>query len=124
MIRLATIFSGIGSIEQTLLRLGIEHEIVFACDNGDVEINLLEGDDLLDYKRLTKLRSKKQLRDPKDIKRLEELGKKENSIAEGIRAKICSMQSCQSLVISSTSLEKLFSKYKWTMSPINRGKSS
>lgn len=91
--RLATVFSGIGSIEQALLRLGKNYEIVFACDNGDVELNLLSGKDLEDYTRLTKLRSKKQLRDPKDIKRLEELGKKENSIAEGIRAKICSMQS-------------------------------
>jgi len=85
MIRLATIFSGIGSIEQTLLRLGIEHEIVFACDNGDVEINLLEGDDLLDYKRLTKLRSKKLLSEESDIKRLAQLSAKENTLAEGIR---------------------------------------
>lgn len=91
--RLATVFSGIGSIEQALRRLGKNYEIVFACDNGDVELNLLSGKDLEDYTRLTKLRSKKQLRDPKDIKRLEELGKKENSIAEGIRAKICSLQS-------------------------------
>ena len=91
--RLATVFSGIGSIEQALRRLGKDYEIVFACDNGDVEFNLLSGEDLEDYTRLTKLRSKKQLRAPKDIKRLEELGKKENSIAEAIRAKICSMPS-------------------------------
>lgn len=91
--RLATVFSGIGSIEQALRRLGKDYEIVFACDNGDVEFNLLSGKDLEDYKRLTKLRSKKQLRAPKDIKRLKELGKKENSIAEAIRADICSMQS-------------------------------
>ena len=91
--RLATVFSGIGSIEQALRRLGKDYEIVFACDNGDVELNLLSGEDLEDYTRLTKLRSKKQLRDPKDIKRLEELGKKENSIAEAIRAKMCSMPS-------------------------------
>lgn len=38
MIRLATVFSGIGAIEHALDRMGIEHEIVFACDNGDVEI--------------------------------------------------------------------------------------
>lgn len=31
-IRLATVFSGIGSIEHALLRLNIPHEIVFACD--------------------------------------------------------------------------------------------
>ena len=38
MIRLATVFSGIGAIEHALDRMGVEHEIVFACDNGDVEI--------------------------------------------------------------------------------------
>jgi len=34
-IRIATVFSGIGSIEFALKRLGIDHEIVFACDNGE-----------------------------------------------------------------------------------------
>lgn len=38
MIRLATVFSGIGAIEHALDRMGIEHKIVFACDNGDVDI--------------------------------------------------------------------------------------
>ncbi len=37
-IRLATLFSGIGSIEQALKRNGTPYEIVFACDNGDVEV--------------------------------------------------------------------------------------
>lgn len=38
MIRLATVFSGIGAIEQALKRMQLEHQIVFACDNGDVNI--------------------------------------------------------------------------------------
>lgn len=92
MIKLATIFSGIGSIEQSLIRLGIEHEIVFACDNGDVELNLLEGDDLSDYKRLTKLRSKKLLSDAKDIERLNQLSAKENQLAEGIRETVSNLK--------------------------------
>jgi len=33
--RLATVFSGIGAIEQALQRTHVDHEIVFACDNGD-----------------------------------------------------------------------------------------
>ena len=33
--KLATVFSGIGAIEQALLKMNIEHEIVFACDNGE-----------------------------------------------------------------------------------------
>lgn len=89
--KLATVFSGIGAIEQALHRLGIDYEIVFACDNGDVELNLLEGADLDEYTRLKKLRSKKQLKNPQDIERLEELGKRENWLAENIRTQIQSM---------------------------------
>ena len=42
-LRIATVFSGIGSIEFALKRLNVEHEIVFACDNGerdDVKIDV------------------------------------------------------------------------------------
>ncbi len=38
MIRLATVFSGIGAIEHALYRMGLKNEIVFACDNGDINI--------------------------------------------------------------------------------------
>lgn len=38
MINLATVFSGIGAIEHALKRMNLKNEIVFACDNGDVEI--------------------------------------------------------------------------------------
>lgn len=38
MIRLGTTFSGIGAVEHALERLNIEHKIVFACDNGGVDI--------------------------------------------------------------------------------------
>lgn len=35
MIKLATVFSGIGAIEMALKYLKIQHKIVFACDNGE-----------------------------------------------------------------------------------------
>ena len=35
MIRLATVFSGIGAIESALKYLKIDHKLVFACDNGE-----------------------------------------------------------------------------------------
>lgn len=35
MIKLATVFSGIGAVEHALQRLNFPHEIVFACDNGE-----------------------------------------------------------------------------------------
>jgi|GEM_PF-199026 len=34
--KLATVFSGIGAIEQALLRTHVDYDIVFACDNGDL----------------------------------------------------------------------------------------
>ena len=37
-LRLATVFSGIGAIEHALDRMNLPHEIVFASDNGDVDI--------------------------------------------------------------------------------------
>ena len=91
--KLATVFSGIGGIEQALKRLGIKYDIAFACDNGDVELKLLEGLEFEEYTRLVKLRSKKQLKDPKDIERLNILGEKENRIAESIRTHVLTLSS-------------------------------
>lgn len=48
MIRLATAFSGIGAIEHALNRMGLEHEIVFACDTGDVNILTKDVDNNID----------------------------------------------------------------------------
>lgn len=42
-LQIATIFSGIGAPEFALKRLGIPHDIVFACDNG--EIDLIKSDE-------------------------------------------------------------------------------
>ena len=38
-LRVGTLFSGIGAPEQALKRLGINYKLVFACDNGDIEID-------------------------------------------------------------------------------------
>lgn len=38
MIRLATVFSGIGAVEHALNRMGLDNTIVFACDNGDIDV--------------------------------------------------------------------------------------
>ena len=42
-LQVATIFSGIGAAEFALKRLNIPHDIVFACDNG--EIDFVEDED-------------------------------------------------------------------------------
>lgn len=38
-LRIATVFSGIGALEWAAKRLSIPHELVFACDNGEREID-------------------------------------------------------------------------------------
>ncbi|MGN8969727.1 hypothetical protein [Intestinimonas sp. HCP28S3_D6] len=39
MLKLGTVFSGIGAVEHALDRLGIPYEIEFACDNGERRLN-------------------------------------------------------------------------------------
>ena len=60
MIKLGTVFSGIGAIEQALKRANMEFEVEFACDNGDIEIDI-------DYdKELKKVKSLKSIKEKKD----------------------------------------------------------
>ena len=40
MIRLATVFSGIGAPEEALKQLGENFDVVFACDNGERELKV------------------------------------------------------------------------------------
>ena len=51
-VRIGTLFSGIGAAEFALKRLGITHEIVFACDNGEL---MLSADDETIQKQLALL---------------------------------------------------------------------
>jgi len=84
MIHLGTVFSGIGAIEFALKRLGIAYSISFACDNGDRELKILDGEFLQEYTKLTKLRSRKEI-DEKGKQRLAELGQLELSKVDEIR---------------------------------------
>lgn len=60
-IRLATVFSGIGAIEQALKRMHIDYSVEFACDNGEI---LLEGIDfeaeLLKIKKMKSIKDKRE----------------------------------------------------------------
>ena len=58
-LKLATVFSGIGAIEQALKRLNIEHKIVFACDNGDISINVDIDKEFSKIKKLNSLEEKR-----------------------------------------------------------------
>ena len=81
-LRVGTLFSGIGAFEEALKQLRIPHQIKFACDNGEIDLVLL--DDKKDRKiyidlnrRVRKLSidEKEKLNHYKDIinKRVEEI---------------------------------------------------
>lgn len=59
-IKIGTVFSGIGAIEQALKRLKIEHEISFACDNGNIDISIDHDKELTYIKTLDKVEQKKK----------------------------------------------------------------
>ena len=42
MIKVGTVFSGIGAFEYALRKIGIEHKVVFACDCGDRKVEFDE----------------------------------------------------------------------------------
>lgn len=59
-LKLATVFSGIGAIEQALNRLKVDYELVFACDNGEVEINIDTSKELEHIRKLSSIEEKKK----------------------------------------------------------------
>lgn len=59
MLKLATAFSGIGAIEQALKRLSIDYQIEFACDNGDVEIEIDHNKELQKIKKMKDVKEKR-----------------------------------------------------------------
>ena len=59
-LRVATIFSGIGAPEFALKRMGIPHEVVFACDNGEIDM-LIPDDEITDnLSKITSLDERKK----------------------------------------------------------------
>lgn len=60
MIRLATAFSGIGAIEQALERLNIEYEVIFACDNGDIKIDINYENEMKKVKNMESINQKRK----------------------------------------------------------------
>jgi DNA (cytosine-5)-methyltransferase 1 len=91
MIRLGTVFSGIGAIEQAFKRLSIDHELVFACDNGDMDLVLLDKNEQKEYKELQTKRGKKNLTEEDELK-LISYTRKEEELAERTRSYIYEME--------------------------------
>lgn len=59
-IKVATVFSGIGAIEFALKRLNIDHDIVFACDNGEREIEYNRDEEFSKIKKFKTIDEKKE----------------------------------------------------------------
>lgn len=55
MLKVGTLFSGIGAFEEALKQMNISHEIMFACDNGEMEFVPLDNtSERRDYEDLEK----------------------------------------------------------------------
>jgi DNA (cytosine-5)-methyltransferase 1 len=80
MIRLGTLFSGIGAIEQALNLMNINHANVFACDNGELELKLLPSEKQKEYDKLKKIARYRIT--PEETKRLSALTKEERKVIE------------------------------------------
>lgn len=62
-LRVGTIFTGIGSFEWSLKRLNIDHKIVFACDNGDIDIDLDTKKEIKKIKSFSTIKEMKKYED-------------------------------------------------------------
>lgn len=71
MLKLATLFSGIGAIEQALKNMKIDYKIEFACDNGERELPIDKKEIEKELKKLNENEKKKYI-----DKLYEETGKK------------------------------------------------
>ena len=73
MIKLATLFSGVGAIEEAFVKKGMKHKIVFAADNGERECKI----NVEEVKQITSKMSVKEKNEYIEKLYLE-LSKKEN----------------------------------------------
>ena len=81
-IRLGTLFSGIGAIEQALIRMNLPHELVFACDNGENDLKLLPAQQQQQLDALRKITAKKRTEEQKRL--LTHLEQLESELIQGI----------------------------------------
>lgn len=91
MINLGTLFSGIGAIEQALLRMKVDHNIVFACDNGELDLKLLPKELQTEYDSLRKIASYRITEE--ESTRLAELRNIEQNEIESIAKRVSCMSS-------------------------------
>ena len=106
MIRLGTLFSGIGAIEQALIRMNVEHHIIFACDNGELELKLLPPNLQSEYDKLKKIASYRQT--PEDKERIKQITAIEQNIIEETAQYIANLPTIQQ---KNDYVRKLYAKH-------------
>ena len=72
-VKIATVFSGIGAAEQALKQAHIDHEIVFACDNGERYIDI-------DEDMISIIMNEEHLDKDEAVKRIYDLSNKPNNV--------------------------------------------
>lgn len=95
--KVATVFSGIGAIEHALQRMNINHEIVFACDNGDVDVLSKEIEDNI-VAIETEIKELKHLIKSDDVEGHEESVKKAQITLKIIKDEINSLDVPEELI--------------------------
>lgn len=103
MIRLGTLFSGIGAIEQALLRMGLDYRIVFACDNGELELKLLPIKEQSELDKLKKIASYRLT--TKEKERLQKLQALEQKI---IQSRFDEIKNLNSIEDKNTYVQELY----------------
>lgn len=110
MIRIGTLFSGIGAFEEALKQMGISHKILFACDNGEIELIPLE--DKKERKEYEDLEKRILTLNEEEKQRYQELKSKVDRVIEEIRNKCFSMSSNQERTKFVNSIYKKFLPFK------------
>ena len=109
MLKVATVFSGIGAIEHSLKRSNIEHKIVFACDNGDVDVLSKEIDNDIkemhtEIKLLNSVINKIKDLHPNDKDVKNELMVDLNKVYQKLQDKVCQLREFDSAIIEDCEL--------------------
>lgn len=60
MLKLGSVFSGIGAVEQALKRMNFDYEVEFACDNGDIKIDIDSNQELNKIRTMKSIEEKKE----------------------------------------------------------------
>lgn len=110
ILKVGTLFSGIGAFEEALKQMGIPHKILFACDNGEIELFPLE--DKKERKEFEELEKNLETLDDKQKQRYQVLKAKVDAVVEEMRQTCFAMPSNQERTKYVNSVYKKFLPYK------------